>query len=521
MGEPRRTRAAAAALGLALLAGPGGAARAQGLTAPNVGTSASGPATLDPAAVHWNPGLLGFFDEPTLLGGLGLVVGDIRYRRERRALYQREDSFDFALPLDPSSTDPAKSGRAPEARATPVAPNGSLFAALPLVRGRLVAALGVYTPYAALVSYGPGGAQRWAIEQALLTATYITPSLAFRATESLSVGAGVSYVRGLAEIARVDDFAGVPELGRALGGPPINQANDFGPNAPPGVRELDVMSRRIALKGAWANALTFNAGVAWRPDARTLAGLSYQHGATMNYNGRFRLDMNDSFFTSDLASKGLRFKPRVEGDATLRVPLPPALRAGARRELGADTAVSLALSYTFWSRVRSFDVRVRSPDLAMPELGLGDTYRLSLPRRWNDSFGAELALHRGLGGPWRLWGVAGYHSPASPDQTVDAASPDGHRLVGAVGAGYALSPKLSLLGDLEAQAILPRRVVDSDYDLGNGLYNLRVFALGLYARAALLRPPPSRGGSHLDPRRPGRGRRRSHAARKSAAPAGR
>ncbi|HEU4404186.1 MAG TPA: outer membrane protein transport protein [Polyangiaceae bacterium] len=484
MGRPSRTRAAAAAAGLAL-ALSGGGARAQGLTAPNVGTSASGPATLDPAAVHWNPGLLGFLDEPTMLGGLGLVVGDLRYRRERRALYQREDSFDFALPLDPSSADPAKTGRAPEARATPVAPLGSLFAALPLVPGRLVAALGVYTPYAALASFEPGGAQRWAVEEALVTATYVTPSIAFRAHETLSVGAGVSYVRGLAEIARVNDFASVPELGRALGGPPINQANDFGPDAPPGVRELDVMSRRFVLQGAWANALTFNAGLAFRPDARTLAGLSYQHGATMNYNGRFQLDMNDSFFTNDLASKGLRFKPRVEGDATLTVPLPPILRAGARRELGGDTALALSLTYAFWSRVRSFDVLVRSPDLAMPELGLGDTYRLSLPRRWNDTFGAELALFRGLGGPWRLWGVAGYHSPASPDETIDVASPDGHRLVGAVGAGYALGPKLSLLGDFEAQAILPRRVVNSDYDLGNGLYNLRVFALGLYVRASL------------------------------------
>lgn len=484
MGRPLQKRAAASALATAIALVAGGA-RAQGLTAPNVGTSLSGPATPDPAAVHWNPGLLGFVDEPTVLGGLGLVLGDITYRRERRALYQREDSFDFALPLDPSSTDPSKTGRASEVRATPLAPTGSIFAALPLVPGRLVAALGVYTPYAALASFEPGGAQRWAVEQAILTATYVTPSISFRATEALSVGVGVSYVRGLAEISRVDDFAAVPELGRALRDPPISQTNDFGPDAPPGVRELDVMSRRFVLKNAWANAFTFNAGVAWRPDTRTLVGLSYQHGATMNYNGRFALDMNDSFFTSDLASKGLRFKPRVTGDATLRVPLPPSLRAGARRELGGGTALSLALTYAFWSRVRSFDVLVRSPDLAMPELGLGDTYRLSLPRRWNDTFGAELALHQTLSGPWTLWGVAGYHSPASPDETVDVASPDGHRFVGAVGAGYALGPKLSLLGDLEAQAILPRRVVNSDYDLGNGLYNLRVFALGLYVRASL------------------------------------
>ncbi|HEU4534979.1 MAG TPA: outer membrane protein transport protein, partial [Polyangiaceae bacterium] len=245
-----RKGATTLALGLAL-ARPD-AALAQGLTAPNVGTSASSPTTLDPAATHWNPAALGFLEEPTGLGGLSLIVGDVRFRRERRATYQRQDSFDFALPIDPSSTDPAKTGRAPEARSTPIAPSGGLFLALPLPRQRLVVGLGLYVPYAALVSFEPGGAQRWAVDEALVTATYVTPSLAWRPRDDLSVGVGVSFVRGLAELSRTQDFASVPELGRALAGPPVGQPNDFGANAPPGVRELDVMARRFVLQGAWA-----------------------------------------------------------------------------------------------------------------------------------------------------------------------------------------------------------------------------------------------------------------------------
>jgi long-chain fatty acid transport protein len=483
--RPRRPVAAAALA--AALAAPA-AARAQGLSAPGVGPSTSGPATLDPSAVHWNPGALGFTAEPTLLGGLGLIVGDVRYRRERRATYQRADSFDFALPVDPAAIDAAKTGRDAEARATPVAPLGSLFAALPLpVSGaRLVAGLGLYVPYAALVSFDKSGPQRWAVQEALVSAAYVTPSIAWRPADDLSVGAGVSYVRGFAELSRVQDFAAVPEMGRALANPPVSQANDFGPNAPSGVRELDVMARRVVIKDAWANGVTFNAGAAWRPDARTVVGLSYQHSVKLNYNGRFQLDMNDSFFTGDLAAQGLRFKPRVEGDATLSFTLPRALRAGASRELGRATWLALALDYTFWSQVRSFDVRVRSPDLAQPALALGDTFRLSLPRRWMNTYGAELTLRHALDPQWQVWGVAGYHSPASPDSTIDVASPDGHRLVGAVGASYAVTPKLALLGDFKTQAIVPRRVTTSDHDLGNGLYNLRIFSLGGYLRLAFL-----------------------------------
>jgi long-chain fatty acid transport protein len=78
--------------------------------------------------------------------------------------------------------------------------------------------------------------------------------------------------------------------------------------------------------------------------------------------------------------------------------------------------------------------------------------------------------------------LAGYHSPASPDSTVDLASPDGHRIIFGGGVDVGLNSRWSLLADVEGQAIIPRTVTTSDYDLGNGRYNIILAQFGLHAR---------------------------------------
>jgi long-chain fatty acid transport protein len=462
-----------------------GRARAQALTAPNVGTSASGPAVADPAAVHWNPGMLGFLEGPQLLVGAGLIVGDVSYERNRRATYQRADSLSFSLPVSPAAIDAGKSGKAPVARATPVAPLASLFASLPL-GNRLTAGLGVYAPYAAALKFEPDGAQRFALQDATIAALYVTPAISWRPIDELSIGVGASYVLGFAQLSKIQDFAALDDVGTALARPPISQRNGFGQSADPAVRELNVMARPIQLKNAIAHSFTFNAGAALRPAPGTTLGLTYQHSVPMTFNGKFTLDMNDDFFTQDLATQGLAYKPKIEGDATLKFTLPRAVILGAAQELTDAFSLALMLQYTWWSQVQAFDVAVQSPDLAQPKLGLPDTSAISLPRRWRNTIAAELTGLFKASKVVALWLVGGYRSAASPDATIDAASPDGDRIVGAVGGSYALSEKVTALADFKAQVMLPRTVEASELDLGNGTYNLRIYALTGYLKVGFL-----------------------------------
>lgn len=458
-------------------------AHASGLSTPSVGRASSNPVSDDLAAVYWNPAGLTRVKRLTLLGNLSLAIGDVRVRRTRRATYQREDSFDFAQPIDPESIDPMKTGDAPESRANPVVPAPGIFGALPL-GDRLVAGFGIYAPYGAILSMDEGGAQRWQLQSATLLAVAITPALAWRVTERVSVGAGVSYMIGYAELKKVQDFAALADVGEAIGRPPINQPNDFGASAPPAVRELEVMARPISLYDMWAHSLTFHASIdAQLTDALRVA-LTYQHKAPMTYRGKFALDMSDDFFTQDLASQGLQYKPLVLGDATLSLTLPNHLFGGLAWTPAARWRLELWGGWSRWSTVEAFDVRVRSADLAQPDVGLPDTAAIALPRRWQDTATVEVVARHTLTDRWHLSGGLGYQSSASPDSTIDAASPDGDRLVAHAGATFQLTADTALLGDLKLHHVLPREVVGSDYDLANGRYRLTLYTIGGHLRMA-------------------------------------
>jgi len=450
---------------------------AQGLSNYIVGTSDSTAATASPAAVHYNPAMTVFdSDDPRIFIGGTLVVGDIRYRRDYRAMYQYSDSFDFAEPIDPSAIDPTKSGDQDEVRANPIAAAPLVFATRQLGDPRLVGGFAIVSPYAALIDFPDDGPQRFQLRQATIITVNFTGTLSYRVHDRFSIGAGVSYVAGMAELSRVQDFATLSDVGDALARQPINQENDFGPDAPIGVRELDVMARPIVLRRAFSHSATFHAGIAAEPIDGLRIGIAYQHSTRLRFNGQFELDMDDDFFTQDLESQGLKFVPRVRGDATLGFTLPRSLRAAAMYDINEHVGLGFELAYTFWSQVKDFTVTVRSPDLAQPDIGLPDTATIRLRRDWNNTIGIDGVLRLTPGdGTVRLWGRAGFRQSAVPDSTIDVSSPDGDRIVLGGGLAYRVTPHVTLIGDAGFQGILRREVVGSDFDLANGTYKLKIF----------------------------------------------
>lgn len=465
-----RPAGAAAALAISLLAA--GGARASGLDSPMIGSGQSGPTTVDPAAVYWNPAQLAFIRRPDVLAGAGVVIGSVGYQRDRLGTYQTPDTLVFRRPLPPANIDPAKTGPAPGVTATPVAPIGDLFFATPLIPDRLVMGAGVYVPYAAAISFPDSGPQRFQIREALLTAANVTASAAVRLSDRMSVGAGISYVLGFAELARLQDFAAVEDLAHAL--ETLGQKNDFGPDAPSDVRELDTLARPFSLKRAFSHGVTFNVGLALRPTDELDVAFTYQHGASMHYKGRFALDMSDDFFTRDLAPHGLRYKPLVTGDGELSFSLPKRLTVGVGYQVSPRLRVDGFVSYIFYSELEAFVVEVSSPDLAQPKLGIPDRVKVVLPRRWNNTVWIEANGRLRITKKLLVSGTLGYQSPASPDETIDASSPDGHRIIVGTGGVLDVSKKVSLLGDLRFQQTVPRHVTDSEHDLANGTYRLFV-----------------------------------------------
>jgi long-chain fatty acid transport protein len=195
--------------------------------------------------------------------------------------------------------------------------------------------------------------------------------------------------------------------------------------------------------------------------------------------------MDDPFFTGDLASQGLKYKPLVKGDADLSFSLPRRITAGASYDPSDKLRISGFVSYVVYSDVDAFVVETSSPDLAQPELGIGDKVRVTLPRDWNDTVWVEASGHYTLMDGMLVSAAIGYQSPASPDSTIDTASPDGHRLIGGVGGVLQVTDSLSLMGDVRVQAILPREVTTSERDLGNGTYSLFIGFAGGHLKILL------------------------------------
>jgi long-chain fatty acid transport protein len=306
-------------------------------------------------------------------------------------------------------------------------------------------------------------------------------SLGVKAADCLSSGCGVQYGRGFAELSKVQDFAAVNELGDGL--TMLGQENDFNDMAPTEVRELDTLARPLSLKNAWSHMVTFNVGVAARPTKRLGLNLAYEHSTPMKFKGDVAVDMNDPFFTQDLADQGVKFPPLIEGDATLEFILPKRLTLGVSFDINEKFRVDGFGQLSFYSQLKSFGVTMVSEDLVQPELGIGDTAIVDLKRDWNNTVWVEGSFRARVATRWLVSATLGYMSPASPDSTVDLSSIDGHRPLGALGTVFDINDRWSLYSDLRLQGIIPRTVTESDYDLGNGTYKLFIASLGLHARA--------------------------------------
>jgi len=479
----------ALALGVLFLLAANGKVHASGLAVPTVGPTNFGVSTTGPLSVHYNPAGLGFAKRLRMVVGGELLIGSIRYQRVRQATYQTSDSLDFQLPIDPSTVDASKTGPAEEVKANPIGLVPSIHVESPLGDLPLAVGFGIDAPYAAIVRWPGAGPQRFQLDDATLATVFTSVGIAYTPLDWLSIGGGVSYVLGYADLSRVQDLAGAEDLGAALARPPINQPNGFGPDADPALRELDTFARPFSFDNGWAHGVTFRAGMMAEVANNLWLSASYEHSTRLDFRGSFTLDMNDPFFTQDLASQGLDYPAIVRGEASLSTTLPKVARGGIRyafgNEVGAgqepSSSVALEGTFTGWSSVDNYDVRLQSDGLAQPALGLSDTLQLELPRDWRNTYGLVVRGSHAFSRKLILWTAVGGESGAVPSHTIDAASPDGGRVTVSGGLSRQLFANFRLILDLTVQKVLNRTVTTSDYDLANGTYKMLLVSGGAFA----------------------------------------
>ncbi|MCO4760212.1 MAG: outer membrane protein transport protein [Myxococcales bacterium] len=447
-------------------------ADAGGISSPRNGAGWASPTFATPASIHFNPAAIMSLSGVQLDASLAFIYAEAKYVRNRRSAYQRADGLDFALPVPPAEIDPTRSGWQPEMNGTVMSPGGAASLSW-RVSERFALGLSLHPSYAAVLAFPDDGPHRFQMQEVALLASFITPTIAFAPTDWLHLGAGFDLVSGMMSLRQVVDLATTPMLRDSLGQPPISQKNDFGPNAPAGVRELDVLGRPVTINQAEALSWSFKLGATVLVSESLRFALSYQHSTPMVFVGDAYLEMDEDLFTQDLASQGLQYPPLVKGRAWIELPLPASLRFGVAWDVTSQLALHVQASWVRYSAVQDLTVTLQSDDFVQPKLGLGDTTAIALERGWVDTVEAEVLAVWRSGNGMRLGLRGGYHSPMSPDATVDLLSIDGHRMIGSVmlrqaWGGFALS------GTVGGQHVFDRTVEASRYDRGNGVYGLTI-----------------------------------------------
>lgn len=257
------------------------------------------------------------------------------------------------------------------------------------VTDRLAIGMVIASPFSFTSDYDPAGWQRYGAIRSRLTTFDVQPSLAFMATDWLSLGAGLN-------IEYADAF-----LSNAL------------PNLAPGSAD-----GRVRIKGnGWD--LGWSAGVQLRPSKRLTIGLAYKSEVDHKLSGTVEI----SGLTGALAARN------GAGPTTARFTTPWQLIGSVRAGVGKSLTLNAQVVRFGWSE---FD-RIA---LAAPLGPIDQGYRNS----WSAAFGLDAELND------RMTLRAGIQFDGTPtqDATRTPRVPDGDRVDYTVGATFRAGRRLTL-----------------------------------------------------------------------------
>lgn len=256
---------------------------------------------------------------------------------------------------------------------------------------RLKLGLAIYTPFGSTVDWQDNWMGRFALTHLQLQSIFMQPTVSYKLTDKLGIGAGFVYANGKVNLQK--DI------------PVANNNGDFG---------------HAELSGS-ANGFGFNAGIYFKPVEKFSIGLTYRSQVNM------KVESGDATFTMP-ASLGSNF-PNGKFKATL--PLPRVVTLGFAFMPNDKLALALDVNFVGWSAydTLAFDYETNTPSLQ-------DTRSA---RRYKDIFAFR------LGGQYRITeklaarlGVAYGISPV-PDGYVTPETPDANRINYTVGLGYTIT----------------------------------------------------------------------------------
>ena len=251
---------------------------------------------------------------------------------------------------------------------------------------------GITAPYGLATDYDRDWVGRYQAKESELITVNINPSLAYKVSDSFSVGAGL-----------------VAEYAEAT----LSQALSNGPATPDGFTEV---------KGDdWAYG--WNIGVMYHPDPTFRVGIGYRSKISHVLSG------DDNEITGVPALGG-----NLTSGVEARAILPETIHAGIYKEFSSKWGLSLGLRWTRWNRLQEIVIKTDSPFVPDSTLEL----------KWENVISANIGVDYFYSDKWTF--RAGYMFDESPtnDRFRTPRIPDEDRHWVAIGASYQVNERLDV-----------------------------------------------------------------------------
>ena len=358
----------------------------------NLGNAASGGAALaeDASTIFYNPAGLTRLSGSSLQGSGYVIFSDINFQN-RGSTTATGDLL--------SGGDNAEGGE------TTFIPN--LYGSWSVSK-KLKLGIGITPPFGLATDYGSDWVGRYQAVESRLTTLNINPSVAFKLSDTFSIGGGINFQYADAELSNAIDFG---LIGQLAGLPTQSQ-------------QLDGF---VEISGDdWSTG--YNFGVLYEPSQDTRVGLAYRSAITHTLEGDGDFTVPNS--VGVLTSTG-QF---TDGGAEAELDLPDSLSLSIYQQISDRWSVMGDVAWTNWSRFEELRIEFDNP--AQP-----DSVE---PENWEDTFRLGIGANYKPNERWTLRTGVAYDPTPIEDEFRTARIPGSDRYWLSFGSSYQVSDSFGL-----------------------------------------------------------------------------
>ena len=255
--------------------------------------------------------------------------------------------------------------------------------------------LGIGSEFGLMSDYGANWFGRYIVTKAEMQTVTLNPTVAYALSDTVSVGAGISYITANAKLNNVTNF-GI-----------------FG-DAPTTVDVRD-------------NAWGANVGVLWSPDSQTRIGLAYRSSYRLKLTGSIATTFPGTPQQQALLPAAQQGALAAANSAVqVDLKLPDTASLGIVHALNDRVELLADLTWTNWSVFKNLQVINSAAGLPL----------VTVPQQWKDAYRLALGVNIGLAPEWKLRLGAGYDQSPVSNAYRSPIIPDADRFVLAVGLQY-------------------------------------------------------------------------------------